>query len=171
MNPHIHECTHCDSRTPCRDACELLAGPSRIGEMRRGQPRPCSDCERGIDAVDNLRRPRPRSTRELSGAALVRVVARATRAALAMAARDPEAAPGELARHVEPLAPADPTQRDPDTWYRLGAVLGAKDAWAGSPFRPPPDAPKGEAGCAYVLGWSNAAAVVMQIRTEVSNHG
>jgi hypothetical protein len=126
------------------------------------------ELQAAIDEVDAL----PPVTRgPLGGGALIRVVARGTRAALGMAARDPERAPDELARHVDPLAPVDETKRDSETWFRIGAVCGAKDAWAGTPFRIPPDAPPGEPACAYLHGWSNAASVVMQIRLEVGGHG
>jgi hypothetical protein len=167
---HVHPCSLCGEVTSCAWS-DCLLTDQRFADHEDGPPimlaaghRMCSDCERGFDEVDALP---PVARGPLGGGALIRVVARGTRAALGMAARDPERAPDELARHVDPLAPVDETKRDSETWFRIGAVCGAKDAWAGTPFRIPPDAPPGEPACAYLHGWSNAASVVMQIRLEV----
>lgn len=144
-------CTHPD--------CDRLPDQPHMGA-----PTECAGCVEAIEQAERLpavRRP------ELGIATLVRIVARGTRAALAMRSRDPERCLGELLKHVEPMGPVDTTRSDPDTWARLGAVAGARDGWAGEPSRMPPDCPRGEAGAAYASAWYIAANMVTMIRMEV----
>ncbi len=161
MTEHTHYCPHCDTHRRCNDDCDT--NPSHgVRGIDVGLPITCSDCEKPIAEVDDL----PNPTRgQLAGVALIRVVKRGARAAIAMAKRDPEAAPDELARHVDPLYPLEATRTDADSWYRMGAVRGAKDAWSGAAFRPPPDCPPPVA-MEYVVGYNCAAAVVNQVRFE-----
>ncbi len=169
MTIHVHFCPHCDRRFPCSDACDLFSESLVIDGIyiKQGGHHPCSDCEQPIAEVDALPNP---ERGPLAGVALIRVVKRGVLAALRMAKQDPEAAPDELARNVDPMYPRDPTRTDADSWYRMGAVRGAKDAWSGALFRPPPDCPPNVA-MDYVVGYNCAAAVVNQIRFEVGNHG
>ncbi len=160
MTEHVHQCPHCGDSglfSPCPDCGLPVLWP-------------CSDCEEPIAEVDDLPNPVPGL---LSHVAIERVVARATRAALDVAARHPEDAPSKFADHVDPLYAKDPTRPDPDVWARNGAVMGAKSGWSGDlAFRGlPPDCPRGPAARCYMGAWSFASGVVMQIRLEVGNHG
>jgi hypothetical protein len=176
MNSHHHICNLCPGPHTCSlDTCRTepqMDGPNGLIQM--GGPKPCPAHEAEIAGVDDL--PRPTLIRELGGATLIRVVARATRAALDVAAVNPEHAPGKFAAHVDALSPVDPTRTDADTWWRLGAVAGAKAAWAadlppGPVYRIPPDSPRGEAGACYAAAWNVAGSIVLQVRMEVMSHG
>jgi len=154
---HAHRCSLCGKSKMCTaPGCDRLPG----------EPNRCDSCTGALDAVDAL--PNPKRA-ELGIATLVRIVARGTRAALAMRSQDPERCPDVLEQYVAGMLPVDPTRTDADTWARLGAVQGARDAWAGAQWRPPPDCPPGEAVAAYVIGWQASASMVMKIRMEVDN--
>jgi hypothetical protein len=171
MTEHVHECRLCSSPTRCLDDCRLDPVQEHYGDwvVSVGELRTCTECEAGLDEIDA--KPNPERG-QLSGVALIRVVKRAVLAAIDMAKRDPESSPSELARYVNPLSPgASMRERDPDAWYRLGAVCGAKDAWQGVAFRLPPDCPRGDSMMAYTQAWMCSAAVVMEIRMEVGRHG
>lgn len=171
MTAHAHPCTMCDEQyTACSDACHVSPAVTRDfgGLQLVGHPQPCQGCSAALDDIAD----EPDPTRgELSGASLVRCVARATRAALAA---DPSRAVETFNNYIDPLAPWDPTRTDHDTWYRLGCVAGAKAAWAAPPgpvFVVPPDAPRGEAGACYAMAWNNAGSIVLSIRMEMMNRG
>lgn len=154
---HAHRCPLCNEPKMChRQGCDRLPG----------EPLTCEACSGALGKLDDT--PAPKRP-ELGIATLVRIVARGTRAALAMRATDSERCPAMLEQHIASVLPVDPTRTDADTWSRLGAVQGARDAWAGAQWRPPPDCPPGEPGAAYVIAWQAAATVVMQIRMEVGN--
>jgi hypothetical protein len=173
MTEHEHRCTLCSVYEPCDSPlCEI--GP-RVHHTSGAQTpvaeggRPCSACEQSLDEVDALPNP---ERGPLALASIERVVARATRAAIAKGASSPEDAPATFADHVDPLAPRDSTRQDPDTWTRIGVVMGAKAAWSGSTtFALPPDCPAGAPARCYIGGWGFASGVVMQIRLEVGSHG
>lgn len=171
MNDHYHRCSLCNVPPISCDSPMCWTEPQFFGDalVYMGRERPCSACEAGLAEVDNL--PTPQRG-ELGGATLVRVCARATRAALVVAATHPEDAAEKFAQHVDALAPVDDARTDPDTWWRLGAVAGAKAAWAWDPkagpvFRLPPDAPKGEAAECYLLAWNDSSSVVLRVRMEM----
>ena len=154
---HAHRCPLCLEPKMCnREGC-TVPSTERLA---------CESCSGALDKLDDT--PAPKRP-ELGIAGLVRIVARGTRAALAKRATDP-VRPAVLEQHIAGMLPVDPTRTDADTWARLGAVQGARDAWAGEQWRPPLDCPPGEAGAAYVIGWQASAGVVMQIRMEV-DHG
>lgn len=155
MTAHAHRCNLCDVVKMCnREGCTV---PSTDRTT-------CESCSGALDRLDDT--PAPKRP-ELGITTLVRIVARGTRAALAMRATEPERCPAVLERHIAGMLPVDPTRTDADTWARLGAVQGARDAWSGAQWRPPPDCPPGEATVAYVAAWNTAAFVVAKIRMEV----
>jgi hypothetical protein len=161
MTAHQHQCALCMSYEACSDDCTTF----EFDDRTLGQPCPCSTCAAGLAEVDDLPNP---ERGPLALASIERVVARATRAAIAKGASSPEDAPATFADHVDPLAPRDSTRQDPDTWTRIGVVMGAKAAWSGSTtFALPPDCPAGAPARCYIGGWGFASGVVMQIRLEV----
>lgn len=156
---HTHYCLHCEQHWRCLSVdCDVHDRDNVT----------CPDCYAPIAEVDALPNP---ERGPLALASIERVVARATRAALEKAARHPEEAPAVFAAHVDALAPHDSTRQDPDTWSRIGVLLGSKAAWSGScSLALPPDCPPGAAARCFIGAWSFAAGVVMQIRMEVG-HG
>jgi hypothetical protein len=165
MTPHWHHCNICDSAPAiCTDE-GCASAPDGLVSL----PRLCGSCLAPIAEVDALPAP---ERGPLSYATVDRVVSRATRAAIQAAARDPEDGPRKFAEHVEPLYAT--TGKDPtDAWARHGAVMGAKAGWSGDvAFNGwPPDCPPGAAARMYLGAWSFASGVVMQVRSEVGNHG
>jgi hypothetical protein len=178
MTEHVHECKWCtdlENVRVCSDAaCPITSEPRETiaGLPIADHEEACTRCSTAmaemaasVAEVDDLPNPVPGT---LSFAAIDRVVARATRAALDVAARRPEDAPSKFADHVDPLYAKDPTRPDPDVWARNGAVMGAKAGWSGNvPLTLPPDCPPGAAARCYMGAWSFACGVVMQIRLEV----
>ncbi len=169
MTEHIHECRICEDQVLCWNDCALDPVQERRGSasVSVGELRTCTNCEAGIALVDDL----PGVDRgPLGHAAIDRVVARATRAAILVAASSPEDAPRKFAEHVDSLYDHGWSARNPEAWARHGAVMGAKAGWSGEASRGmpliPPDCPLGSAARCYIGAWSFAAAVVMQIRLE-----
>lgn len=174
MTAHYHRCNLCPADAVACESDQCWTEPQLDGPgiVLVGKPRACERCESILDDV--AEHPTPRG--ELGIPTIVRVVSRATRAALSVAQTRPEDAADKFAEHVDGMRATSGEPSGPSTWARLGAIHGAKAAWAWEPadgpvFSLPAGVPPGESAECYMLAWNDASSVVLRVRMEVANRG